>query len=77
MHDEDEHALQCVEDGEDPRKDNGCAVDDEQAKHPCQAQQWQQDERGFDGAPATDTMIMCAHIHDSGYPCYRAVWPRP
>lgn len=52
VHDEDEHPLQCVEDGEDPRKDNGSLVDYQQTKHPRQPQQWQQDEGGFDGAPA-------------------------
>ena len=51
MHDEDEHALQCVEDGEDPCKDNAILVDDEQTEYPRQTQQWQEDEGGFHSTP--------------------------
>ena len=52
VQDEDGDSLQGIEDGEDPCKDNGAPVDDEQAKDPGQPQQWQQDKRGLHYVPA-------------------------
>ena len=37
VEDEDEHALQSVEDGEEVSHDNGGLVEKEQPKRPCQA----------------------------------------
>ncbi len=51
VQEEDEEALEGVEDGEDPGKHNGVPVDCQQAKDPSQPQQWQQDDGGLHCVP--------------------------
>lgn len=45
MEDEDEHPLQCVEDGEEVSHDDGRVVQEEQAERPGEAEQTEQRER--------------------------------
>lgn len=42
MEDEDEHALECVEGGEEVSHDHCVLIDEEEAKSPSQAQQEEQ-----------------------------------
>lgn len=56
VEDEDEHPLQCVEDGEEVGHDDGRIIQEEQPERPGQAKQTEQSERSQHPRPA-NTMV--------------------
>lgn len=55
VEDEDEHALQGVEDGEEVRHHDGGLVEEQQAEGPGQSQQTEEDERPRHPRPGKKT----------------------
>lgn len=57
VEEEYEKSLQGVADCEDPGEDHGCSVHYKQAKHPGEAQQREEDDRGLhDGTVGGGTL---------------------
>ena len=54
MEDEDEHALQSVEDGEEVRHHNGRVVEEKQAKRPREPQETEKGKRSQHPWPAQE-----------------------